>query len=141
MKPNSSVPRRTAFAIAAASAGLTLAVTATVAGGLGLIAPAASWPTPSAGSEKPAQPPLGPMVTESLASAPTDGVDRSAATIAVPPSTGSNDVRLARREHEDDDDDHDERVEKVRRTALTGASAERPARRLVSRDHGDDDDD
>ena len=140
MKPNSGVPRRTMLAIAAASAGLTLAVTATIAGGLGLIEPAAASPRPSAGNEQPAQPWPGPMATESLVSAPTGGVERSAATVWVAPSTGSTDVRLARREHEDDDADHDGRAEKARRTSLTEASAERSTRRPVSRDRGDDDD-
>lgn len=140
MKPTSSLPRRMALAIAAASAGLTLAVTATIAGGLGLLAPAApQLPPTSTGVEQPAQPPLAPAVTDGLASALTGSSDRSADTGSVAPSSGAGDVRLARREH-DGNDRRGEQAEKLRRVPLTGASVERTARLVISRDHEDDDD-
>jgi hypothetical protein len=137
MKPNSSLPRRTALAVAAASAGLTLAITATIAGGLGLMAPAAPVSSPSAGQEQPMQSPPALVTSDGLASIPIESAGQRAATIAVVSSTGSTDARLARRDHEADDDD--ERAEKVRRTSPTGASAERLARLPVSRNRGGDD--
>ena len=139
MKPNSSIPRRTALAIAAASAGLTLAVTATIASSFGLIAPAAPPPATNMGVEQPTQAPLAPVVTDSLASAPTGGVDRSATTGPIAPSSGPGGSRVARREHDDEGDDR--RTEKLRRAPLSGSTVERTARLAVSRDHGDDDDD
>lgn len=139
MKPNSSIPRRTVLAIAAASAGLTLAVTATIASSFGLIAPAAPPPATSTDVAQPTQAPLAPVVTDSLASVPPGTVDQSAESAAPAPSAGPGDMRVARREHDDDGDDR--RSEKLRRTPLTGSSVERTARLAVSRDHEDDDDD
>ena len=139
MKPNSSIPRRTVLAIAAASAGLTLAVTATIASCFGLIAPAAPPPATSTGVAEPAQAPLVPVVTDGLASAPTGGADQSATTGPIAPSSGPGDVRVARRERDAEGDDR--RSERLRPAPLTGSSVERTARLADSRNHEDDDDD
>jgi hypothetical protein len=139
MKPNSSIPRRTAFAIAAASAGLTLAVTATIAGGLGLIAPVTSAPAVSTGGEQPAQQPLAPVTADRPASVPPGSVDQSATNGAAVPPSRPDDARQARREHDDDNDNR--RPEKLRGASPTGSSAERSARLAIRRGHEDDDDD
>jgi hypothetical protein len=139
MKPNSSIPRRTAFAIAAASAGLTLAVTATIASSFGLIVPATSAPAVRTGGELSTQEPLVPAVIDRLAAVPPGSVDQLTANGAASPPTGPVDARQARRERDDDNDNR--RTGKVRRASPTGSSAERSARRVVSRDHEDHDDD
>jgi hypothetical protein len=136
MKPNSSLPRRTALAVAAASAGLTLAVAATIAGGFGLLAPAAPVSPPSTGQEQPIYQPPVPVTSDGLASIRTESLGQPAATLAAAPSTGSTDVRLARRKHGHDDDD--ERVENARRASPSGVSADRSARLAVGRSHGND---
>src|SRR5688572_16679377 len=105
MKPNSSIPRRTAFAVAAASAGLTLAITATIASSFGWIAPATSAPATSTGVEQPAQPPLAPVVIDRLAAVPPGSVDQSATNGAAAPPLRPDDARQARREHDDDNAD------------------------------------
>jgi hypothetical protein len=139
MKPNSSVPRRTVLAIAAASAGLTLAVTATIASSFGLIAPAAPPPATDTGVAQPTQAPLAPGVTDGLASQLPGAVDQSTTSAATARSSGPGDVGVALREHHNEGDDR--RRETLRRAPLTGASAERTARPAVSRDDEDDDDD
>lgn len=139
MKPDSSVPRRTAFAIAAASAGLTLAVTATIASSFGLIAPATSAPEMRTGGEQPTQQPLVPVAIERLAAVSPGSVDRSATNGSAAPPPGLAGARQVRREHDDDNDNS--RTEKLRRASPSGSSAERAARRGISRDHEDDDDD
>jgi hypothetical protein len=132
MKSNSSIPRRTAFAIAAASAGLTLAVTATIASSFGLIAL-------RTGGEQSTQEPLVPVVIDRLASVPPGSVDQSATIGSAAPPPGLDGARQARREHDDDNDNR--RAEKLRRASPIGSSAELSARRVVSRDHEDHDDD
>src|SRR5690349_11445132 len=117
MKPNASFPRRTALAIAAASVGLTLAVSATIAVTLGLVAPAPSAPAIRTGGEQPAQPLPVPVMTDGFASAPIGSGEPSTATGATARATVADDVRLARREHDDDDD-----RKKVRRPSATRAS-------------------
>jgi hypothetical protein len=139
MKSNSSIPRRTAFAIAAASAGLTLAVTATIASSFGLIAPATSAPVLRTGGEQSTQEPLVPVVIDRLASVPPGSVDQSATIGSAAPPPGLDGARQARREHDDDNDNR--RAEKLRRASPIGSSAELSARQVVSRDHEDHDDD
>ncbi|MCC6176210.1 MAG: hypothetical protein IT305_12965 [Chloroflexi bacterium] len=136
MKQTSSFPRRTALAIAAASAGLTLAVTATIASSLGLIAPAAPVAAPSTVQEQPLQQPSVPTVNEGLAFIPADLVGQPATAEATRQTATIEDVRSTRREHDHDDD----RGEKLRRSSPSDAAAERSVRQLVSRAHHEEDD-
>lgn len=140
MKQTSSIPRRTALAIAAASAGLTLAVTAMVASSLGLIAPAAPGSAPSTGQEQPIQQPPLPITSDALASVPADSASQPPASEMTRASTRGEDGRSARRKHDDDDDD-DRRDEKLRRSPTNGAAVGWSASQVLRRDHHDDDDD
>ena len=138
MKPTSSVPRRTALAIAAASAGLTLAVTATIASSLGLIAPAAPVATPSMGREQPIQQPTASVMGDGLASIPTDAVGQPATAEMTRQAARIDEGRSARGKHDDDD----RRVETLRRSSPGAAAAGRSASQVLSRAlHEDDDDD
>ena len=136
MKPTSSVPRRTALAIAAASAGLTLAITATIASSLGLLAPAAPVATPSTGQEQPSQQPPVPMMSDGLTSIPSDSVGQPDTTEMTRQAARVEEGRSARREHDDDD-----RGVRPRQSSPSDAAAGRSARQVVGRTHHEEDDD
>jgi hypothetical protein len=137
MKQTPSFPRRTALAIAAASAGLTLAVTATIASSLGLIAPAAPVAAPSTGQEQPIQQPSVTSMSEGLASSPTDSVGQPATTEMTRQATRVEEGRSARREHDGDNESDG----KLRPTSSSDAAARRSASQALSRAYHEDDDD
>jgi hypothetical protein len=124
-KPIPSLTRRTALAIAAASAGVTLAITATLASSLGLIAPYPAPPVMNTATRQPTQQAPAPLFT--------DGLAKPATPVSSQPS---NAVAVAHREHDDT-----ERSEQARRSAPTSPSVERSASPLTSRTNRKESDD